>query len=129
MKRRRLIGAAVVAVLLLAGAAPAMASNDDVVWATVLCWHSHTQSFDRPAYGDDYAAALAFAVSLCESEGGSLTRPARQEGDTTFACWITHYNASQAFDTEAECTDYGGSLTRPAAPSSAQVTCWSSQQQ
>ena len=124
--KRRLIGAAVAAVLLIAGAAPAVVANDDVVWTSVICWKSHTQSFERPAYGDDHAAALAFAESLCESQGGSLTRPARQEGDTSVECWFNHYNTSRNFNTEAACTDAGGSLTRPAPPSSvpASVTCW-----
>ncbi len=125
--KRRLIGVAVAAVLLIAGAAPAVVANDDVVWTSVICWKSHTQSFERPAYGDDHAAALAFAESLCESHhGGSLTRPARQEGDTSVECWFSHYNTSRNFNTEAACTDEGGSLTRPAPPSSvpASVTCW-----
>ena len=125
--KKRLIGAAVAAVLLIAGAAPAVLANDDLVWASVTCWIRHTQSFERPAYGDDHAAALAFAKSLCESRpgGGSTTRPARQEGDTSVECWFSHYNTSSRQSQKA-CTDEGGSLTRPAPPTSvpASVTCW-----
>ena len=125
--KRRLIGAAVAAVMLLTGAAPAVVANDDVVWASVICWIRHTQSFERPAYGDDHAAALAFAKSLCESRpgGGSTTRPARQEGDTSVECWFSYYNTSSRQSQKA-CTDEGGSLTRPAPPTSvpASVTCW-----
>lgn len=125
--KKRLIGAAVAVVLLIAGAVPAVLANDDVVWVSVTCWIRHTQSFERPAYGDDHAAALAFAKSLCESRpgGGSTTRPARQEGDTSVECWFSHYNTSSRQSQKA-CTDEGGSLTRPAPPTSvpAQVTCW-----
>ncbi len=147
MKRRRLIGAAVVAVLLIAGAAPAVASDGedpryseyfdgrwapdnrgDFVMLYVTCWASYHSAVQVAGQGSNEAQALAMAEDICTGYGRSLTRPARQESNANVACWFGHNrNDGHHYRTAAACTAAGGSLTRPDPQSHTyivEVTCW-----
>ena len=131
--KRRMIGAAVAAVLLIAGAMPAVASDDDdsLVVVSLICWLSSpfVHSTTVRGHGTDDTAARAMAEATCAGVG-SLTRPARQEDDTSVDCWINHYLSFPAA-TVADCRpDYGYSTTRPDPPTTIDrsVICWTDYQ-
>ena len=146
--KKRLIGAAVAAVLLIAGAVPASTNETPDLrylpakirgefYASTTCYYMGLSPRTLWAASDvDYATAKAKVKKKCTADGEGRLTPYRRY-DVSVTCWRSHgsrrvltrmgwaqdgdFTAAETSATESlqrQCTDSGGRLTRPPAPPS-----------